>query len=345
MKSKSIFLMAVSLGFGLIAAIGIRQVLGRSDAITQPSVEMAPVIVAAKDIDASTELTKEMVTIEMMPLQSVPEGAASTLEQIEGRVIRTRVGRRFAINLADVVDKSEVNTLAIPPGFKVVGIKVSAEEHINGLLQPGDLVDIMGVFRQGPNNSALAITFLKKVRVFSVDGALRAEVGRDANTKNTTIVSVLATQKQAEKLVLVQRMADLKIALLGRDSVDEPFDYEALLASETDDNETTLDQILSNQMQPAALHQFLQQPQSMISASSDAFGDMPQVHHTMRVITASGIQTVRFGQFGELLSTTDLDSSKKTNIDDVFSGSGYSEDYESSDIDLFDGKSNTEQEN
>ncbi|HMO12986.1 MAG TPA: Flp pilus assembly protein CpaB [Pirellulaceae bacterium] len=340
MKSKSVFLMAVSLGFGLIAAIGIRQVMGRSANSNQPSIEMMPVIVAAKDIEPSTEMTKEMVTVEMMPRQSVPEGAASKLEQVEGKITRARVGRRFAINLADLVDKSEVNTLAIPPGYKVVGINVSAEEHINGLLQPGDLVDIMGVFRQNQNHGAMAITFLKKVRVFSVDGALRAELGRDGKTKNTTVVSVLATQKQAEKLVLVQRMAELKLALLGPDAQNS-IDYDAVVDSEFDQYETTLDQILSRQSN-LGLQQFYQQKQPVTeTASNPVVDEQAGSEFTMRIVTSNGMQTVKFGRNGEIVRDSG-DFTVPTSIDNGASKYGDNGNDDHIDSDLFDDESDLE---
>ena len=49
MKSKSLILMVVSLGFGLIAAIGISQVMGNNKQV-EPTVERAQVLVAAKSL-------------------------------------------------------------------------------------------------------------------------------------------------------------------------------------------------------------------------------------------------------------------------------------------------------
>ena len=64
MKSKSIFLMAVSLGFGLVAAIGITQVMGRNKAEPVAEVEKQTVLVAVEDLDINTELTPEMFSEE-----------------------------------------------------------------------------------------------------------------------------------------------------------------------------------------------------------------------------------------------------------------------------------------
>ena len=296
MKSKSIFLMAVSLGFGLIAAIGISQVMGRSKAPAEPKVQMVPVAVAADDIDALTELKPEMVKIESWPIDHVPEGAAGSLEDIEGKVIRARLGKDFPIHLKDLVDKTKANRLAIPPGYKVIGIKVSADDHIQGLLQPGDLVDVIGVFRRAGNNiEPISKTFLKKIRVFSVDGDLDSNITRETNKRSTTVVSVLATERQSEELVLVQRIAEVKLVLRAKEKGDEDIDYKNLAENE-DPSDTTISKILNRgSVNPGGLRDFFNNLSNEPQSASVPMGEF-----TMRVISGSGTQIVWFGENGQV---------------------------------------------
>ncbi len=51
MKSKSFMLMILSMGFGLIAAIGISQVMGRNNGPAVKAPKMGPVLVAADHLD------------------------------------------------------------------------------------------------------------------------------------------------------------------------------------------------------------------------------------------------------------------------------------------------------
>ncbi|MEC9094522.1 MAG: hypothetical protein VX438_17570 [Planctomycetota bacterium] len=51
MRTKSIMLITVSLGFGLIAAIGMSQVLGQKSSDAAPAIEMVQVYVASKTIE------------------------------------------------------------------------------------------------------------------------------------------------------------------------------------------------------------------------------------------------------------------------------------------------------
>ena len=108
MKSKSIFLMAVSLGFGLVAAIGITQVMGRNKPEPAPEIEKQTVLVAVEDLDINTELTPEMFSEEEWPIELVPEGVLTNLEDIEGKVTTSRVGKKGPVFLSNLINKTEL---------------------------------------------------------------------------------------------------------------------------------------------------------------------------------------------------------------------------------------------
>lgn len=228
MKSKSMILMFVSLGFGLIAAIGISQVMGKNQGSPQPTRAMTPVLVAVDYLDHNTKLTSENVKIDHWPSDIVPEDAVADLADIEEQAITTRVARGMPILKKDMVPYNSISRLPIPPGFKAVAIKVSADDTINGLLQPGDHVDVIGVFktREAGETVSVSKTFLKNVKVFSVDDSFNNAGPREAgSSKNNSIVGVLVNERQSEHLVLVQKVAQLKLALRGN-SVDEDDDID-----------------------------------------------------------------------------------------------------------------------
>ena len=221
MKSKSLILMIVSLGFGLVAAVGISQVMGRGSGNTQPQISMGPVLVSVKQLDINELLDETNVKIENWPLEIIPENAATSLEHIDNKVVRTRMSKGLPILLSDVINKNEVKDLAIPVGYKVVALPVAADDTIAGLLTPGDKVDVIGIFRVRRNNEfrTTSKTFLKAITVFSVGNQIRRDTDRESN--GSSIVGVLLNEKQAEQIVLVQKEAQLKLVLRGPDADDE----------------------------------------------------------------------------------------------------------------------------
>ena len=221
MKSKSLMLMGLSLVFGLIAAVGITKVMAKKGE-APPAVEMGPIIVADKHIEIKAELTKDNVRLENWPVQLIPEGAATDLADVEGKIIVTRLRRGQALIQADIYNRNELPGLSIPPGYKVINLKVPAEDAMNGLLNPGDKVDIIGVFpvRNGSSNGPRTETqtFLKAIRVFNVNGNTTAQRGDEQRSGGGgAIVGVLVTEKQSEKIVWAKSEGEIRLALRGED--------------------------------------------------------------------------------------------------------------------------------
>ncbi len=231
MKSKSFMLMILSVGFGLIAAIGISQVMGRSQANANPVTEMGPVLVAADHLDMKALLTTENVKIENWPLNIIPEDAATSIEDITDMVIRTRLSKGMPIVKSTIVNKKEANNISIPEGFKVVAIKVSGDSNIGGLLDPGDKVDVIGLFTRRNNlgqTQTTTRTFLKALRVFSVNNQMTARDDRQQSASSgSAIVGVLVTEKQSEEIYYVQRTGEIKLVLRG-DHVETDEEVEDL---------------------------------------------------------------------------------------------------------------------
>lgn len=231
MKSKSFVLMILSLGFGLVAAIGISQVMRANNANAQPIQEMGPVLVASDFLDMKTDLTEENVKIENWPAAIIPEDAATTLEDIKDMSIQVRMSKGMPIVKSTLIHKNSKSVIQIPEGYKVVAIKVSGDDMIGGLLNPGDKVDIIGLFKKTARDGrqqTISRTFLKALRVFSVNNKLSANIDRqETTTSNSAIVGVLVTEKQSEEIVYVQKTGDLKLVLRG-EYVEGDDDVETL---------------------------------------------------------------------------------------------------------------------
>jgi pilus assembly protein CpaB len=210
--------MAVSLGFGLVAAIGISQVMGRNkSAQNAPKQETRPVMVALDHLDAYAELTEDKVSIENWPASLVPPDAIASFDETEDKLLNCRVAKKMPVLKQMVVHRNEVNRLAIPKNYKVLGIKLPADDVIGGLLSPGDVVDLIGVFTTD-KKSKVSRTFLTNIRVFSVNNKTAPDMDRGKSGSQGAIVGVLLTKSQAEKLILAQKVAQIKLVLRSEDN-------------------------------------------------------------------------------------------------------------------------------
>ena len=81
MRPKSLVLLALALGCGLVASIGISQVLDSNNK-NQAAVETVPIYVALQNINLGDPVDDAMVSLQEWPKDKVPVGAITKWEDI-----------------------------------------------------------------------------------------------------------------------------------------------------------------------------------------------------------------------------------------------------------------------
>ena len=223
------------LGFGALAAVAATTVLGNRG--EEPVAVATRAVVLPNDhLNIKTPLTEENCRVEQWPAKLVPEDAISEIAMLEGQLNKFRLQKNMPITMDQVAEKAFFNQDLIPPGHKVVAIKVNEDDTISGLLKPGQQVDIIGVFElpaeKGTNRRLkTAQTFLKAIRVYSIDGDRDGSSEQTGGRRGNAVVGVLVTEKQSEQIVLVQKVGDLKLVLRGEvydEDAEEVADFETL---------------------------------------------------------------------------------------------------------------------
>lgn len=248
MKTKSIVLIVVSLGFGCIAAIGMVQVMAKSKS-AGPRANTHPVLVALTDLDINDELTPENVKVEQWPANMIPEGVVTKWEGNEGRRVAGRVVKGFPIQADMLLQPGESSGLKIRDGYKVIAIKASDQDTFYGLLSPGARVDIIGLFKKTGTKQEIAKTFLKNIRVFAVNDQTSRTPGKEEGSKDIRVVQLEVTNSQAEKIALVQGAGALRL-VLSSDLDQQQFDADRKSASE---DEPSLEELLGTANESAVV--------------------------------------------------------------------------------------------
>jgi pilus assembly protein CpaB len=240
MKSKQLVLIAIALLCGLVSAIGIIQAMGNGGEVAA-EIPHGPVVVASAHLDHKAELSEENIKLESWPLNLIPEGAATDLAEVSGKFITTRLRSGQAVVIEDVANRNDILGLAIPPGQKVINIKVPPEDLLGGLLSPGDRVDIIGVFntRSRGEQKSETKTFLKGIRIFNIGASTSAQVARTKGGAVSSIVGVLVTESQSEKIVWARKNGEIRLAMIG-DQVESEEDPEFDMDTREEDPEPTL---------------------------------------------------------------------------------------------------------
>lgn len=228
MRPKSLILLILALGCGLVAAIGINQVMAnRASQNSAQAGETTPIFVALTDIGMGDPLTPEVLKLEEWPKGKVPPGALERLEEIEGRRTKTRFYVGEPIIEAKLFGKGDAGGAAtdlIPKGFRVVSVKVDTNSG-SGLILPGDRVDVLVHLQEQSGHQidgSGTKTFLQNIKVFAVNDVFARE-GGDEQSITAKTISLLVTPQQANLVTMANEMGKIRLVMRspGDESIEE----------------------------------------------------------------------------------------------------------------------------
>jgi pilus assembly protein CpaB len=214
MRPKSLVLLALALGCGLVASIGISQVL---DGNNKPApVETAPIYVALQNINVGDPVTDKMVSLEEWPKDKVPVGAVTKWEELEDRRPRSNIYKGEPILDNKLLEKGQTNDpiQGVPAGMRLKTISVDARQSAAGLLSPGDRVDIQ-IFVKA--NQSLGITnsftklILQNIRVYAIDQTIDKAADGEESRSVAKTVSLIVTPAQANRITLAENMGEVSL--------------------------------------------------------------------------------------------------------------------------------------
>ncbi len=188
--------------------------------------EMHNVIVAARDIPAGTPLDDEMLSTREVPSQFLPANPlletdiAIYLDQPIAQDIRQ--GDMILTSNFVVLTMSRTLSGRIPYGERAVTFAADEISGVTGLLQPGDRVDIIGVFpvEEGAENDFLASSLLQNVTVLAV-GEQLTEPGWDGQYDEARAddVTLAMTPQEAELIFLALSGGELRLLVRNREDL------------------------------------------------------------------------------------------------------------------------------
>ncbi len=305
MRPKSLILLALALGCGLVASIGISQVMDRGERIV--GYETAPIYVALHNINLNDPIAGSMVTLQEWPKDKIPPGAISDLAGLEGRRPRTLIVAGDAILEAKLLGKGEVNDPIgeIPPGMRLKTISVDAEKSAAGLLSPGDRVDIQ-FFSIPRNNRNMGPprmrVILQNIRVYAVDQTVQRNIDGSEGRAVAKTISLLLTPEQANKVSLAEQLGEL--SLIPRSPDDEATTDATELSLEdlwTDRDSSNSREREQNREESENKGGFLS---NLVGAMRRAASERPPF--VMDIVEAESVRQVEFDPFtGKPLGATD----------------------------------------
>jgi len=215
MKMKSVVLLAVALGFGFVAMLGVQQAMRAKPSTAKTK----SIIISRTEIEAfTTKLDQTNVTFDEYPLDKVPEDAIINASEYEDRALKYHVPPKTIITRQMLTSKGQIGVAnLIPKGMRMATIKASSTQTHSYMMKPGDRIDILVTFKPAGDSRPSTKTVLEDIKVFSLD-KLRTgnETEAEGKSKNENL-SVLVTPQQAARLSMAGAKGELHTVLRNPD--------------------------------------------------------------------------------------------------------------------------------
>ncbi|NLC70835.1 MAG: Flp pilus assembly protein CpaB [Desulfuromonadaceae bacterium] len=226
-KNAGLVALALAVVFGILAVFLVNRWMsartGQVPVVTQDTVPLTKVVVAAKDLDIGTPLTAQTLTLVDWPRNAVPQGAFNDIKQVEGRVAVTRLFTGSPVLAAELAAPgSGAGMVAlIPQGKRAMALRVDEVTGVGGFVLPNTYVDIISV--ETENNERKTVkTILQRIKVLAIAQETFTEEGK---AKIVRTVTLEMAPEEVEKLALQTHKGAIHLAL--RNPLDEDQRIEA----------------------------------------------------------------------------------------------------------------------
>ncbi|MGA2617357.1 MAG: Flp pilus assembly protein CpaB [Thermoguttaceae bacterium] len=222
MRAKPLALLVLALGCGLVASLGITQVISKRGSEAAPP-DTQPVSVAVKEIPLGAIIAADSIKAEEWPKDRVPTGALGKQEEVEGRRTKAKFFPGEPILEQKLFGKGAgdpgIGGL-IPKGLRVVSVRVDPVTIHGGLVMPGSRVDIQVYVHCDPANGITETathTILQDIKVFAVNDVVSLDNSGESKSIPGRTVSLLVTPNQAEKITLAGEMGTIRLIMRSPD--------------------------------------------------------------------------------------------------------------------------------
>ncbi|MDD4294760.1 MAG: Flp pilus assembly protein CpaB [Candidatus Omnitrophica bacterium] len=159
------------------AIIFILQEMKKRDALIQDLIrkgEIVDVVVARTDIPKETTISSEMVEMKRVRRQTLQPGDLTSEASAIGKFAETNIlkDQHINSNMIRALNTIKYLSQSVPQGMRALTIPVDKLSAVEGLLKPGDKVDVVGTFPVpvgGGQQMPVVITVFQGVKVLATN--------------------------------------------------------------------------------------------------------------------------------------------------------------------------------
>jgi pilus assembly protein CpaB len=218
-RNRTLIVVALAVALASVASFGVYRAL-ESLPVREVPVAKTFTVVASQAVPVGTMLTADQLKVVPWPTDSQVPGGFSKPEEIVGRGAIESLSENEPVTESKLAPRASGAGLppTIPPGMRAMAVRVNDIVGVAGFTVPGTRVDVIVTANSGPESMSRAV--LSNIQVLTAGTRMEQEK-KDNNPIATTVVTLLVTPQDAEKLALAANDGSVVLALRNPIDTDE----------------------------------------------------------------------------------------------------------------------------
>jgi pilus assembly protein CpaB len=212
--TRTFVVVLVAVAVAGLASFGVFRAIQRMP-VREVEVRSLYQVVAAMDLTMGTMITKDHVKLVPWPASSpVPKGF-TTIEAVLNRGLITGVVANEPLTESKLAPLEAGAGLppSITEGMRAVSVKVNEVVGVAGFVVPGTHVDVMVTLRRDQERDSMTRVVVSDVQVLTAGTRYDQEKARDGQPIPTSVVTLLVTPQDAERVALAATEGNIMLTL------------------------------------------------------------------------------------------------------------------------------------
>ncbi len=225
--NKRVLFLIVGIILGLVVVFmvhGLINNLMRRIQLLSEEKGLVEVVVAKRDIPRETTITADMVSMEIVNRNTLQQGDLVSLSSVIGQLTESDILKGQYVNSKMIRSASSAQYLSqtIPVGMRAMTIPVDKISAVEGLIKPGDHVDIVATFAvpsAGGGTTPIVVTAFQGVKVLATD----RNISKYKISQSPGTITLALTPEDVKNLTYILEWGQVKLVL--RAPLDDTQEY------------------------------------------------------------------------------------------------------------------------
>lgn len=218
-QNRALLVVGIAILFASLASFGVYRAI-RQIPVREVPVATTFAVVARDRLEAGTLLTAQQLQVVPWPEANPLTGGFTKVDDVVGRGLVSSVVPNEPITEPKLAPRGAGGGLPpmIPSGMRAIAVKVNDVIAVAGFTVPGTRVDVVVTVRGSGTQDSMSRVVVSNVQVLAAGTKFDQDKSKDGQAMPTTVVTLLVTPADAERIALAQ--TDGQVMLVLRNPMD-----------------------------------------------------------------------------------------------------------------------------